>query len=66
MFYNDHYILYFLHILFALYPRDIFLSYVHAGGGGAYYPVSDIQRNLMFEDEEDVLAFLDHCGLEVG
>ena len=30
-----------------------------------YYPLTNLIRLLMFEDEEDALEFLQHCGLEV-
>jgi germinal-center associated nuclear protein len=36
------------------------------GGGEAYFPVSDLQRALMFEDEDDVMGFLQHIGLPVS
>jgi hypothetical protein len=32
----------------------------------SYFPVRDFANILMFEDEEDALEFLDHCGLEVS
>ena len=34
-------------------------------GAETYYPLKDLMKNLLFEDEEDALEFLDHCGFEV-
>ena len=34
-------------------------------GVETYYPLKDLMKNLLFEDEEDALEFLDHCGFEV-
>ena len=37
-----------------------------AGKIEAYHPIPELIKELMFEDEEDVLDFLEHCGLEVN
>lgn len=36
-----------------------------AGKIESYLPIHELVVSLMFEDNEDVLDFLDHCGLEV-
>jgi hypothetical protein len=36
-----------------------------AGKIEAYHPIGELIENLMFEDDEDVCEFLEHCGVEV-
>jgi hypothetical protein len=36
-----------------------------AGKVEAYHPLAELVESLMFEDEDDVVEFLDHCGIEV-
>ena len=36
-----------------------------AGKVEAYLPIEEIGESLMFEDEDDVIVFLEHCGIDV-
>ena len=36
-----------------------------AGKVEAYLPIVEIGESLMFEDEDDVIVFLEHCGIDV-
>ena len=49
------------------YPIPPIPSSIPIGGGSeTYYSLSDLIFNLMFEDEEDALEFLAHCGFAVS
>ena len=36
-----------------------------AGKVEAYLPIAEIGESLLFEDEDDVIVFLEHCGVDV-